>query len=224
MNFAPFIEILFPRRCLACGQTIASASTACCETCRRNILLNPPPVLSLGNEKSFPVAATRYENPIIQKLIHHLKFNGIKSAATPLGEILAEYVLESDASYLDFIASATIIPIPLAKKRERHRGFNQSTLIAQAWNRSMQRGNAKGIVIKDHILARIRNVPPQSKTASAEERRENIRGCFGVREAPPQNIVLLDDVVTTGSTLHEAAATLNAAGAKKILALAVANA
>jgi len=111
--------------------------------------------------------------------------------------------------------------MPLSPHRARARGFNQSALIAQSLARAL------GALFNGHLLARIAHRKPQSDTEDIFERRKNIKGCFALfagADVQNKKIVLVDDVTTSGTTFTEAARVLKSAGAKKILALAVAKA
>ena len=111
-----------------------------------------------------------------------------------------------------------IVPIPLSNGRIRGRGFNQSMEIARPVSRKL------GIPLKPGLLERIRNTPPQSKL-DIRERRRNIRNAFRFNgKASPGHVAIIDDVVTTGSTVNEAARILRLAGAKRIEVWSVARA
>lgn len=207
MNFSILADIFFPSACLVCGA--ATSRMPCCAICRARVVINRE------NTSAFHAAAS-YANPVVKKLIHQLKFNFLKSAAEPLGDIIANYVTGCpDLSPLH-LAGATIVPIPLSKQRERFRGFNQSALIAE------RLGMLLGLPVEKALLLRVRHAKPQSETSNAAERERNIAGCFVVCREPPQNIILIDDVVTTGSTFREAAKALRSAGARVIIPIAAA--
>ena len=124
----------------------------------------------------------------------------------------------------DGLETFTVIPLPLSKERQRARGFNQSSLIARSVAEQLS------LPYTENILHRTRHRPPQSETEDVEERKNNIRGCFAVAEgagavpAAGKNIIVIDDVVTSGNTFNESARTLKDAGAQRILAVAVARA
>lgn len=160
-------------------------------------------------------SATDYHHPTITNLVHALKFRGAESAANPLGQLIVSYLESLPLA----IPRPVVVAIPLSIKRERERGFNQSERIAR--------------VVADHFnletafqaLARTRNTAPQSETKGFASRKENVRGCFAVQDAPSvagRNIFLVDDVVTSGATLLEAARVLKIAGARRIMALTAA--
>ena len=108
-----------------------------------------------------------------------------------------------------------VIPIPLHRRRQKIRGYNQTRILAEAISR------ITNIPMKDNVLARIKYTDPQ-KQLNDKERRRNIKGAFIVRkEVWGKKIVLIDDIYTTGSTLDEAAKVLYKAGAEKVYFLTI---
>jgi ComF family protein len=162
-------------------------------------------------------AGTNYENPIVQRLIKQLKFENIKSASIPLARILEH--CEPLKSYCAQ-PNTIIVPIPLGKKRLRQRGYNQSGLIAEQLQKNI------GVRVEKNLLMRVKNTKPQTELAHGNARRENIKGCFEINKktivSKESNIVLLDDVATTGATLQEAADILKKNGYKKIIVTVIA--
>lgn len=112
-----------------------------------------------------------------------------------------------------------LIPVPLHPRRERERGFNQASLIAQAIASELT------LEFREGILKRTRNTKPQMEL-KGKERRENIKDAFSVSPNYPLNAIrytlLIDDVWTTGSTLRACANVLKRAGAKKVWAMTLA--
>jgi ComF family protein len=162
-------------------------------------------------------AAASYDDDPLKALVHALKFEGVAGAARPLAEIMVRYVERIGIDLAGFVA----MPLPLSQKRRRSRGFNQSTLIARAV------AAALGLPFTENILTRVHHRPPQSETKDIFERKENIRGCFALHDADAargKNVLLVDDVTTSGTTFTEAARTLKTGGAKKIIAFAAAKA
>ena len=157
-----------------------------------------------------------YDTPIIKNLIHDLKYRRIRANAPTLANLLSAYV----CYYRIAIPSgALLIPIPLHKKRERTRGFNQSRLIAEALAQKL------GPELRGDVLHKIKKTQPQMELAR-EERLKNMDGVFAVSDTSivrNRTILLLDDVKTTGATLESAARVLRAAGSKKIWAITVAH-
>ncbi len=116
--------------------------------------------------------------------------------------------------------SWVIIPIPIAPTRFRRRGFNQSELIARAMSQQFTIPLLTSVLIKTHHTRK------QGTARSREERTQNILGSFSVRNhhlIQGKNIILIDDIVTTGSTLLEARHALIKAGAPRVIAWTIAN-
>lgn len=224
-----FINIIFPSRCLHCGINTEQGKPIC-EACFKKISVNRTLFCGkcgsrLPNQKKichkdFPYtlgAAGSYGNEVVKNLIHGLKFKFIRSAAAPLGEILTAYARAIDIPLEKFV----VMPIPLSKERLRSRGFNQSELIAKVFADNFK------LPMDPSSLARLKHAKAQSETKGIFERMQNVRGNFFVRNPEKingKNIILVDDVITSGATMLEAATTLKNSGAKKILALAAARA
>ncbi len=230
MDFEAFLSIFFPRTCVLCAHW--TIKDAICGPCERAMRITVARTLFCGScharlfggknlcHPDFPYllgAAGRYENTALRPLVHALKFRNVRKAARPLAALMCEYVDSLGALFQD----AVVVPIPLSRRRLRERGFNQSELIARPLAAHLK------LPLDTNSFLRIRHTKPQSETKSAAERRENLRGCFAVRNQSAfsgKNVVLVDDVATTGSTFLEAARTLKRAGTGTIFALAAAQA
>ena len=117
----------------------------------------------------------------------------------------------------DVLQSDVIIPIPLWKKKEKERGFNQSALLAEAVS------DIIGIPFENEVLIRNRKTVPQ-KGLSRSKRSDNLRGAFSLGKGSSvenKKIVLVDDIYTTGSTVYECSKILYGAGADKVFYLAL---
>jgi len=142
----------------------------------------------------------------LREIIHHLKYADRVSLARPLGDILKE-CLQKEKFQGD-----VVVPVPLHRSRERIRGFNQAELIALR----------TGLPVASRILRRRKNTPSQTGLTRSERKR-NLAGAFEVRdEVAGRQIILVDDVYTTGSTMNEIARTLKRAGAGRVEVLTVA--
>lgn len=224
------LDLVFPPVCLGCGADIPSGEVVCLE-CLRGIEINQ--TLFCGRCRTrmaagrrlchfdFPYyalgAAGSYKNEVLRELIHGLKFRSVKLSAQPLAELLFKYARGINFPWHRF----TLIPVPLSSSRERSRGFNQSELIARIFALKMN------LPLETNILRRQKNSKPQSELKDWENREENVRGCFMVvnpEKLKGKNIILVDDVVTSGSTLIEAARVLKEAGVARLLALVAARA
>lgn len=229
MNFLKkLLDALFSQKCAGCGKEVADEIV--CNDCFSGIPVHS--ALFCGKcsarlpsgkrvcHKDFPYllgAATSYDNNTVKNLIHLLKFKYVRSAAEPLGKLLAKYVASLPITLKNF----TLVPVPLSARRLRERGFNQAELIAKVL--------AERLELKLEVDALLRSIysKPQSEARGIVERKENVRGCFAVPRkelVQGKDIVLVDDVTTSGATFSEAASALKEAGARKIIALAVARA
>ena len=148
-----------------------------------------------------------------RQMVHGLKYDNFRAYAPELGRLLAEYAAANPVP-MDVLV---LVPVPLHKRRERDRGYNQSELLAR------ELGNRIGIPVDSGALHRIRNTPPQVSIENYEERRGNIEGAFQcVPELQYESVLLIYDVVTTGSTMSACASVLKAAGARSVWGLALA--
>lgn len=162
-------------------------------------------------------AAANYDSKILRSLIYQLKFLYVEANAAPLSDILEIHLKKSAGDLKDF----TVIPIPLSRRRQRERDFNQSALIAAnvSWGLNL--------AYLENVLIRVKNKKAQSLQKDTAQRFENIKDCFAVTDDSQikgRNILLVDDVTTSGATLYEAAAVLKKSGAKTILAATAAKA
>ena len=160
------------------------------------------------------VALLPFSEPVVRAAIHEAKYHGSDRAFALLAETLVEYLLEAD----DTARNPIVVPVPLGKKRRKERGFKQ---IEEVLNRAAK---ACSIEINTAILVRTRETVSQV-SLPRHLRKENMRGAFrAAHEADPsRTYILIDDVITTGATLQSAIDALVAAGAKRIVPLALAH-
>lgn len=209
--------------CARCEALPPRAHILSCPMCNRRVVTGPRGGAtahgSCQKEKPYLLAyATSYHNPVIQAAIKTFKYKSVRPLALPLGRIVAECV-----QFLRFpnIQQYIVIPMPLHPKKERVRGFNQSREIGIVAARLLN------LACVEDAIIRIRNTKPQVKMKNPDARNKNIAGAFFVTKpemVARKNILLIDDIYTSGATLTEAARVLKGAGAKKIIALVVAKA
>jgi ComF family protein len=157
----------------------------------------------------------RFEG-VAREAVHALKFGGRRALASPLGDLIAEM----DAAGLGFGVPDLLAPVPLHPRRERERGFNQALLLAR------RVGRAWRVPVCADVLERTLSTRPQTEL-TAEARRKNVRGAFALRRperVTGRHVVLIDDVLTTGSTATVCARCLVAGGASTVGVLTVARA
>lgn len=204
------IDLLFPKICVGCGGEGRWFCLECLDRVRdRTEPLGKTPDLLLETGLSGVFAAFSYDEPVIREAIQLLKYQGVWEVAQPLGELLALYL----SSYLSVIDLACL-PVPLHSSRQLERGFNQAELIAQ---------QLPCRLLKNTIV-RCRSGPPQA-SLDGQQRRANVSGVYMVRQPEllrGQDILIVDDVITTGSTVSEIARLAKTAGARSVWAAAVA--
>ena len=239
--FAPLqflIDALFPPQCIPCGKKLASTIHAdeflsICRTCFDAIPLRTgfvcaqcgarQPTLINECHRGAPIiiAATEYSNYETQTLIRALKYEHIRIASLPLATLIARHITarKEIAERGPFI----LIPIPLHKRKEAARGYNQSELLA----RELVKLFPKTFLLHPDSLVRVKDTPSQTAQKTHAERARNVEGSFLVAnpEALSGKIAfVIDDVSTSGATIREAARALKRAGARNVLGLAVAKA
>jgi ComF family protein len=206
--------------CAICGERLVSpfafgvegrsaeSGEAFCGLCRR---LEPPYVKA--------TAYGSYESGL-RELIHLLKYNQIRSAANVLGRMLAEAI--EDLQPLFSASEVLVVPVPLHSRKLRQREFNQSELIARA---ALKLKSAPAqFRLSAGLLERCRETKSQIGL-SRHQRRENTRGAFVVAkpsEAFGREVLVVDDVFTTGTTVSECARILRRAGASRVYVATVA--
>ncbi len=173
-----------------------------CELCRR---LEPPYARA--------IAYGSYDGGL-RELIHLLKYEKIRPAANVLGRMLTEIIAELEPAFST--PAILVVPVPLHSTKRRERGFNQSELMARAGVKQSSRGER--LKLDPQVLER-RRITQSQIGLSRHQRRENIRGAFTVvkpAEVAGREVLLIDDVFTTGTTVSECARILRKAGASKV--------
>ena len=154
----------------------------------------------------------------LRELIHLLKYDGVRPAANVLGRMLADVVTGLEPSMGNPVM---VVPVPLHVRKLRQRGFNQSEMIARAALKLKPSGK---FVFGENTLLRTRETQSQIGL-TRHQRRENMRGAFAVAtpaDLMGREVLLVDDVFTTGTTASECARVLRRAGATKVWVATVA--
>ena len=189
--------------CPACTADLPQLPAALCPQCGEETTLGERCGACLKDPPAFArtIALFRYEFPV-DRLIQALKYGHQLALATWLGHRLGDRLVAEDYDLL--------LPLPLHPSRLRTRGFNQSLEIARVTSKAL------AIPMNPAILTRIRATPPQAELP-LKERGRNVRGAFEcAHDLAGKRILLVDDVMTTGSTLREAARILKLHGAGQI--------
>lgn len=200
--------------CRACLKDLA-LNTDACPACAKPDSASRLCADCLNKRKTFidkTWALFDYHYPV-NRLIQHIKFNQGIDVANYLGGMLGELFLKYKAARPD-----CIIPVPLHCRRLIARGYNQSVEIARPVSRQL------GIKLDTSSCKRIRATTPQADLP-AKKRRQNVRNAFSVSKSLDyRHVLLIDDVITTGSTVNELARMLSLAGVRQVDVLAVARA
>ena len=172
------------------------------------------------NEPAFTRASAYGSNEAgLRDLVHLLKYERVRPAANVLGRMLAEVVAELAESFGP--QPPVVMAVPLHASKIRQRGFNQSELIARA----MLKLKPAALDVKLNTTALVRHRATESQTGlTPPQRRENVRGAFQVvrgGQIGGRDILLVDDVFTTGSTVSECARVLRRAGAGRVFVATV---
>lgn len=215
--FKSLINLFFPKVCSGCSSFLLSNENVICTVCRHDIPLtnhhlNPENEAFKKFYGRIPVMHTSalfyfHKKGIVQELIHNLKYKGHEEIGAILGEWYAD-----DLKTIDLLQSVDeIIPVPLHRRKLKERGYNQVTAFGKALSSSLN------VIYNDSLL--IRNV--YSKTQSKKNllgRTEGIESTFDVtftEKDHNKHFLLIDDVITTGSTLEACSrALLKIPGAK----------
>lgn len=165
-----------------------------------------------------------YKNKLVRNTIHALKYRGNIDATRLLGTTLYDLLLEDTANlgtYSSF-EKPLLIPIPLSPARHRSRGYNQVERITHFITTLDQE---KNFLHTPRALIRTKNAPSQTTLKNKTERIQNLTGAFHANPSlvSGKAIILIDDVITTGTTLKEARRALKIAGARKIRSYALAH-
>jgi len=217
------LDLVYPPACGICGHEADAADRLVCRscwnlgegppepfclTCRRFLVGSltctcpPPPIVV------FSVGP--YDGPL-KKILHDLKFAGLRPLAVTIGQKLAKRLQAGRAE----LGLDLIVPVPLHDSRLWKRGFNQAGEIAYGIGRVLN------LPIEPDILYMTRKTHQQAKLA-ADEREANIRGAYGVNDPggrlAGRAILVVDDITTTGATLREVIRVLTVAGAGRALA------
>jgi len=199
------IEIFERQYCPFCHSSKVVPDGKTCGNCRKNKKLDGL------------FCAVSYENFIVKKIIRQLKYEPfVRNLAKPLSDLVIAHLgsLKKQSFFENFL----LIPIPLYIKRQKFRGFNQSEEIAKELSLSLK------IPVNAGALAKIKNTAAQAELNN-KERRENIKNvflCVQPEAIKNKKIVLVDDVLTTGSTMESAAETLKNSGASEVWGLVIA--
>lgn len=218
-------DYLFPQVCMICGRVLSERNASPYlikrQLCVRCLSAFP---VRLQSERWFPCLSDPYEtDPIpdfsvwalfhyempVTGLLKRLKFRSASFCGNLLGDLIGrEFPKDLDTAF------TCVIPIPLSEKRLAERGFNQSALLGEGLS------GALSVPLLEDVLVRNRHTNRQSRFHDPLQREGNVSGAFSVAESwdiSGWNVLLVDDILTSGATLHEAARVLYSAGANLVV-------
>ncbi len=219
-----FFDLLFPRCCVVCGRKLASSEQFVCACCLRDL-----PRTYFYKDTDNPLARNfwglaeleraagfifyRRDNAV-RHILYHLKYYHQPRIGVFMGRLMAREV--GRHNYFDGID--VLVPVPLSKPRQRHRGYNQCQMLAQGIS------EVTGLPIDNRSL--IRKVANVSQTKMRRmDRWDNVQGIFALTDTTAlvgKHVLLIDDVVTTGATLLSCIETLSAVPGLKVSILTLA--
>jgi len=218
------LNFIFPQWCLGCGRE----GGFICLSCRNSLSrITPPLCPKCGRPQpsgilcptcvSWSAKIDGIRSPfrfdgIMRQAIHQLKYRNLRTLAVTLSQLLKDYLVANP------IPAEVLVPVPLHPKRLRERGYNQSSLVAR------ELGKLTNLAVVDDCLLRQRPALPQARSASVEERHRNVAEAFSCRDEQlrGRQVLLIDDVATSGATLDACATALKASGAASVWGLVVA--
>jgi len=218
------LNLLFPQWCIGCGRE----GDVICYSCRSSLPRVMPPLcprcgrpqpsgilcpscVSWQAEIDGIRSPFRFDG-VMRQAVYQLKYRNLRALAAPLAQLLNDYLITNP------VPGEVLVPVPLHRKRLRERGYNQSSLLAR------KLGKLINLPVVDDCLIRQRSAPPQARTSSVEERQRNVADAFACcnQRLRDKQVLLIDDVSTSGATLDACAAALKAAGATSVWGLALA--
>ena len=218
------IKLIFPAVCISCGKF----GDFICVDCEKKLSRLLPPICQRCGK---PESSAQYcpecwrkqsdlsgirsvfiFEGIIRTAVHELKYYHLRAISSLLGEYMAIYYRDNALS-CDYL-----IPVPLHPKRFGQRGYNQSELL------TAKMSEITGVPMLNDAIVRVIDNEPQARTVSVEERRHNVENVFSCKNSlvRGKEVMIVDDVCTSGATLEACAKSLIGGGAKKAFGITLA--
>ena len=218
------LDLLFPRWCIGCGRE----GDFLCQSCRQLLpRIMPPLCPRCGKPQLSGILCSgcvgwqaeidgirspfRFDG-VIRQSIHQLKYRNLRALAQPLSKLLHDYIVTNP------VPGEVLVPVPLHQKRLKERGYNQSRLLAR------ELGKLINLPVVDDCLTRQGYASPQARASTVDERRSNVANAFNCsnHRLRDKQVLLIDDVSTSGATLDACAVALKAAGVTTVWGLVLA--
>lgn len=218
------VDSFFPRRCVGCGRV---GDFLCADCLGRLPRLTAPLCPRCGRPQASGIRCPDcWQRPsetdgirsvfefdeVVRKSVHELKYRNLKAISRCLAQLLADYLKASP------IPGEVLIAVPLHPRRLRQRGYNQASLLAR------ELGKRIGLPVIEDCLARVKQAQPQVRAVDVEERHRNVADAFVCRDerVKDKQVIVVDDVCTSGATLESCAAALKNKGARSVWGLTLA--
>lgn len=197
--FTQLLDLIYKKKCYFCSSS--KENTLMCQKCYEKIPLLSPKML-VGIEGAPVYCASVYEKEL-KKLIRAIKYHNQKELAFFQAKLMFDYWQELSLSDVKFV----IVPVPLYKSREKKRKYNQMELVAKELSK------LTGYEVKNDLIHRVKDTKPQYKLTK-KEREKNLHNAFECDKANyrDEKLLLIDDILTTGSTMEEMVKTFKNAG------------
>lgn len=186
--------------CRSCGEPIPKSHTNICGAC----IQQPPPITRM-------ISAAWYQFPI-KEMIHQFKFNCIQSNAMLLGKLLSDKV---ESAYINDSKPQVLLAVPLSISRLKNRGFNQANLLATQLRKTLH------IPVSLSLIKKTKETATQH-SLNQKERMQNLKNAFTINKHSWKHIALIDDVITTNSTMLTLAHLLRKSGVERVDAWSIA--
>ena len=220
------INLLFPGLCLCCGNKLVSGENVICNQCfsrieyvsARRCLVCAKPLEKPGicgecrkNRPYFDklLSIFVYKEPI-SSVLHYFKYKGFRKIINFLKPFIGKEIEALKTEKID-----EIIPVPMHKEKLKEREYNHSNLIASVISETLGIGMYNRLSVKKPYKA-------QANISAKDKRKLNVKDVFTVNGKPSENILIIDDIVTTGSTVNEISKALKDKGAQKIIVFSLA--
>lgn len=213
------LDFLYPRLCPSCENVLLKREPHLCLECQFNLplisflSLDSNPVTEVFKTKILEVRGMAFlafrKSSKVQAMMHQIKYKGNKDLAVHLGALFAKHV----KNQLNTIPDLLVVAVPLHKEKLKKRGYNQSECIAKGFATELNAAS------DFEVLKRIHFADSQT-TKGRYDRWDNLQGNFEVKmgsDLTGKRVILIDDVLTTGSTLERCSMELKKAGAREVL-------
>lgn len=218
------LDLLFPRWCIGCGRE----GDYICGACRETLpVITPPLCPRCGRPQAqgilCPECTDRQAeidgirspflfDGVIRQAVHELKYRNLRALVPRLAGLMYDYITANP------VPGEVLVPVPLHWKRYRERGYNQSALLAR------ELGRHSSLPVEETCLVRHSHTLPQARSASVGERHDNVASAFACRDGRlrGRQVILIDDVSTSGATLNACARVLKSGGATAVWGLVLA--